>query len=176
MQFNRSRLAAEVTLQPTPAILVEAAVASVKPSSLTRKEIAVSELRDRRAEISAEFTKHLEAARQRDGGLPSTQTEAMAAAQKKLDACDAELRTARADMVKARQDFAPEFNRVVDEFRRDAGNKLIQATALIAGAHAMLAAVEHRAQCSGIETSLRSHSLREAAAIIEPIARNFGAR
>jgi hypothetical protein len=174
MQLSRPK-PAETMLQPTPAILVEATVASVKPSSLSRKEIAVSELRDRRSEISAELAKQIGIARER-GGLPSLPTPEMTEAQNRLDACDAELRTARAEMVKARQDFAPEFNRAVDEFRRNAGNKLVQAVALIADAHSLLAAVEHRAQCSGIETSMRSHSLREAAAIIEPIARTYGTR
>jgi hypothetical protein len=176
MQFARTKPTAEIALQPTPVILVEAAVASVKPSTLSRKEAAVSDLRDRRSEISAKLAKHLEAARERGGGLPSTPTEPMVAAQKTLDACDVELRTARADLVRARQEFAPEFNRVVDEFRREAGNKLIEALSLIVEAHAVLAAVEHRALCSGIETSMHSHSLRGAAGIIEPVARSYGQR
>src|SRR5204863_7439624 len=103
--FNRSKPPGEVALQPTPAILIQAAIAHCKPSSLTRKEAVVSELRDRRSELSAEFNRHLDAARGPGDTLPSQPTPRMIEIQKKIDACDVELRKARAEMIQARQDF-----------------------------------------------------------------------
>ena len=169
--FNRRPPFTEIVPQPTPAILIQAAIASVKPSSLTRKEAAVSEWRDHRSELAAEFNRHLDAARGPGDTLPSQPTPRMIEIQKKIDACDVELRKARAEMIQARQDFTPEFNRVADEFRSEAGDKLAQAAALIVDAHANIAAVEHSAQCSGIEINFRSHLLRNAAALIAGVSR-----
>lgn len=143
----------------TTAIAIEAAVASVKPSALVQAELVVSQLRDRRAELSAELGAVLAEARKRSSeSLPIAAT----VLQKKIADLDEEIRVANSDMQQRRQAFVAQFTAITEEFRSAAMEKIRAAAPSIVEAAETFAAIERIALKAGIEVTLVSPVVRAA--------------
>lgn len=146
-----------------PVETVLAAIAAAKPAALVKVEAKVMQLRESRSALSAELSKVMPAAREqisRHGKRPLE----VAALERKIESLDQEIREARCEMHRRRQEFVDgEFARVAGEFKAQAAAEIRKYMLGLTKPFEILAALDHAAMRNGVE--YRSGSAEVGAAL-----------